>query len=198
MDDELRTAAGILNNDGVVVLPTETVYGIGTNFLSDKGLNKLYELKNRPVNKPISVLISNKEMINKVAKNITERQWKVISKFFPGPLTIVLDKQDYLSDILTAGLNTIGVRMPDNEIALKLIELVGVPIATSSANISGEPAFTNLSSIREVFKDKIDYYIDGGDSKIGVASTVVRVTDDDVIILREGTISKEQIEEALK
>lgn len=198
MDDELRTAAGILNNDGVVVLPTETVYGIGTNFLSDKGLNKLYELKNRPVNKPISVLISNKEMINKVAKNITERQWKVISKFFPGPLTIVLDKQDYLSDILTAGLNTIGVRMPDNEIALKLIELVGVPIATSSANISGEPAFTNLSSIQEVFKDKIDYYIDGGDSKIGVASTVVRVTDDDVIILREGTISKEQIEEALK
>ena len=137
-------------------------------------------------------------MINKVAKNITERQWKVISKFFPGPLTIVLDKQDYLSDILTAGLNTIGVRMPDNEIALKLIELVGVPLATSSANISGEPAFTNLSSIQEVFKDKIDYYIDGGDSKIGVASTVVRVTDDDVIILREGTISKEQIEEALK
>ena len=137
-------------------------------------------------------------MINKVAKNITERQWKVISKFFPGPLTIVLDKQDYLSDILTAGLNTIGVRMPDNEIALKLIELVGVPLATSSANVSGEPAFTNLSSIQEVFKDKIDYYIDGGDSKIGVASTVVRVTDDDVIILREGTISKEQIEEALK
>ena len=125
MDDELRKAAEILNNDGVVVLPTETVYGIGTNSLSDKGLNKLYELKNRPVNKPISVLISNKEMINKVAKNITERQWKVISKFFPGPLTIVLDKQDYLSDILTAGLNTIGVRMPDNEIALKLIELVG-------------------------------------------------------------------------
>lgn len=198
MDDELRKAAGILNNDGVVVLPTETVHGIGTNSLSDKGLNKLYELKNRPVNKPISVLISNKEMINKVAKNITERQWKVISKFFPGPLTIVLDKQDYLSDILTAGLNTIGVRMPDNEIALKLIELVGVPLATSSANISGEPAFTNLSSIQEVFKDKIDYYIDGGNSKIGVASTVVRVTDDDVIILREGTISKEQIEEALK
>ena len=88
--------------------------------------------------------------------------------------------------------------MPDNEIALKLIELVGVPLATSSANVSGEPAFTNLSSIQEVFKDKIDYYIDGGDSKIGVASTVVRVTDDDVIILREGTISKEQIEEALK
>ena len=198
MDDELRKAAEILNNDGVVVLPTETVYGIGTNSLSDKGLNKLYELKNRPVNKPISVVISNKEMINKVAKNITERQWKVISKFFPGPLTIVLDKQDYLSDILTAGLNTIGVRMPDNEIALKLIELVGVPFATSSANVSGEPAFTNLSSIQEVFKDKIDYYIDGGDSKIGVASTVVRVTDDDVIILREGTISKEQIEEALK
>lgn len=198
MDDELRKAAEILNNDGVVVLPTETVYGIGTNSLSKKGLNKLYELKNRPVNKPISVLISNKEMINKVAKNITERQWKIISKFFPGPLTIVLDKQDYLSDILTAGLNTIGVRMPDNEIALKLIELLGVPLATSSANVSGEPAFTNLSSIQEVFKDKIDYYIDGGDSKIGVASTVVRVTDDDVIILREGTISKEQIEEALK
>ena len=101
MDDELRKAAEILNNDGVVVLPTETVYGIGTNSLSDKGLNKLYELKNRPVNKPISVLISNKEMINKVAKNITERQWKVISKFFPGPLTIVLDKQDYYGYSLT-------------------------------------------------------------------------------------------------
>lgn len=196
--DVIIEGAKFIKKGGIVVFPTETVYGIGTNSLNDAGLKKLYELKDRPINKPISVLISNKEMINKVAKNITERQWKVISKFFPGPLTIVLDKQDYLSDILTAGLNTIGVRMPDNEIALKLIELVGVPLATSSANISGEPAFTNLSSIQEVFKDKIDYYIDGGDSKIGVASTVVRVTDDDVIILREGTISKEQIEEALK
>lgn len=196
--DVIIEGAKFIKKGGIVVFPTETVYGIGTNSLNDAGLKKLYELKDRPINKPISVLVSNKEMINKVAKNITERQWKVISKFFPGPLTIVLDKQDYLSDILTAGLNTIGVRMPDNEIALKLIELVGVPLATSSANISGEPAFTNLSSIQEVFKDKIDYYIDGGDSKIGVASTVVRVTDDDVIILREGTISKEQIEEALK
>ena len=196
--DVIIDGAKFIKKGGIVVFPTETVYGIGTNSLNDAGLKKLYELKDRPINKPISVLISNKEMINKVAKNITERQWKVISKFFPGPLTIVLDKQDYLSDILTAGLNTIGVRMPDNEIALKLIELVGVPLATSSANVSGEPAFTNLSSIQEVFKDKIDYYIDGGDSKIGVASTVVMVTDDDVIILREGTISKEQIEEALK
>ena len=119
MDDELRKAAEILNNDGVVVLPTETVYGIGTNSLSEKGLNKLYELKNRPVNKPISVLISNKEMINKVAKNITERQWKVISKFFPGPLTIILKKKFLVPNIVTANSDTVGIRMPANKIALK-------------------------------------------------------------------------------
>lgn len=191
----LKEPAQIIQEGGIVIFPTETVYGIGVNGLNETAIKKLYEVKQRPTNKPISLLVNSIEMIEKVAKDITEIEYDLIKRFLPGPLTIVLKKKGIVPDIVTAGFDTIGIRMPENEIALKLIEYAGVPIATPSANISGRPSGTNLKEIMKDFNDKVDYFIDGGISKIGVASTIVQVVNDNPYILRKGKISEEQIKE---
>ena len=191
----LKQAAKLIEQGKVVVFPTETVYGIGTNGLDENAVKKLYEIKQRPLNKPISLLVSNMEMVNQIAKNITETEYKIMENFFPGPLTIILKKKDIVPNIVTAGQDTIGVRMPSGEIARKLVEIAGVPIAAPSANISGEPSGTNLEDIRSVFGESVDFYIDGGKSKIGIGSTIVQVINGIPHIIRKGSITKEQIEE---
>lgn len=192
---KLKEVAEVIKDGGIVVFPTETVYGICVNALNKDAVKRLYEVKQRPLDKAISILVSNIEMIEEVAKDITEVEYGLIKEFFPGPLTIILNKKDIVPDIVTAVGSTVGVRMPENEIALKLIEYSGVPIATPSANISGNPSGTELNTIMNEFKENVDYYIDGGKSKIGLASTIVKVIDGVPHILREGYITKEQIEE---
>lgn len=194
----LKIAANIIKKGGIVIFPTETVYGIGTNGLDEEAVKKLYEVKDRPLNKPISLLVSNFDMINQVAKDITEMEYKIMKNFFPGPLTIILNKKSCVPDILTAKGNTVGIRMPDNEIALKLIELSGVPIATPSANISGRPSGIDIEDIKKDFEGKVDLFIDSGKSKIGNGSTIVKVEDNEIKILRQGIITKEQIEDICK
>lgn len=194
---KLKAPAQIIKTGGIVIFPTETVYGIGVNGLNETAIKKLYEVKQRPINKPISLLVNSIDMIEKVAKDISEIEYDLIKKFFPGPLTIVLKKKDCVPDSLTAGFDTVGIRMPENEIALKLIEYAGVPIATPSANISGKPSGTNLKEIMKDFNDNVDYFIDGGLSKIGIASTIVQIIDDIPHILRKGKISEEQIIEQI-
>ena len=187
---KLKKTAEIIRKGGIVIFPTETVYGIGANGLDEVAIKKLYEVKQRPLNKPISLLVSDMNMINKIAKDITELEYKLMQKFFPGPFTIVLKKKDIVSNIVTSNQNTVGVRMPSGEIARKLVEYAGVPIATPSANISGKPSGTNLKDIMKDFEKKVDYFIDGGESKIGIASTIVKVIDNVPHILRQGSISK--------
>ena len=116
-----------------------------------------------------------------------------MQRFFPGPLTIILNKKDIVPNIVTANTNTVGIRMPDNEITRKLIKYAGVPIAAPSANISGEPSNTNLNDLINIFKNNVDYYIDGGECKIGTASTIIQVVNEVPIILRKGSITEEQI-----
>lgn len=194
----LKIAANIIKKGGIVIFPTETVYGIGTNGLDEEAVKKLYEVKDRPLTKPISLLVSNFDMINQVAEDITEMEYKIMKNFFPGPLTIILNKKSCVPDILTANGNTVGIRMPDNEIALKLIELSGVPIATPSANISGRPSGIDIEDIKKDFEGKVDLFIDSGKSKIGSGSTIVKVEDNEIKILRQGIITKEQIEDICK
>ena len=191
---KLKEPAEVIKDGGIIVFPTETVYGIGVNGLDENAVKKLYQVKQRPLDKAISILVSNVEMIEQIAKDITNVEYGLIKEFFPGPLTIILNKNDIVPDILTAGGSTIGVRMPENEIALKLIEYAGVPIAAPSANISGKPSGTELDTIMNEFKENVDYYIDGGKSKLGLASTIVQVIDGVPHILREGFITKKQIE----
>lgn len=191
--EKLKKPAEIIKQGGIVVFPTETVYGIGTNGLDEKSIEKLYKVKKRSLDKPITLLVSNIKMIETLAKDITELEYKLMEKFFPGPLTIILKKKDIVPNILTANTDTVGIRMPEGEIARKLIEYANVPIATPSANISGKPAGTNIQNIIKDFKDEVDYYIDEGESKLGIGSTIVKVEDGKIRILREGSITKERI-----
>ena len=186
--NKLNKPATIIKNGGIVIFPTETVYGIGTNGLDKTAIKSLYRVKERPLNKPISLLVNNIDMINQVAKDITDLEYNLIRKFFPGPLTLILKKKDCVPDILTAGSDTVGIRMPANEIALKLIDLAGVPIATPSANISGKPSGIVPEKILSDFNGKVDCFIDNGNSKIGLASTIVQVKDGIPQILRQGSI----------
>lgn len=190
---KLKEVAKAIRQGGTVVFPTETVYGIGTNGLNANAVKRLYEVKQRPLNKPISLLVNGADMINEIAQEITDLEKALIKEFFPGPLTIILKKKDIVPNIVTANSNTVGVRMPSNEIALKLIEYAGVPIATPSANISGRPSGTNMEDIMKDFKEKVDYFIDDGPSKIGISSTIVQVVDGIPHILRQGKITEERI-----
>ena len=196
--DKLKEISKIIKNGGIVVFPTETVYGIGTNGLNKDAISRLYDVKQRPKTKPISLLVSSIDMVEKVACDITNMEYKLMEKFFPGPLTIILKKKSIVPDNLTNNTDTVGIRMPDNIIAKKLIEYANVPIATPSANISGRPSGTNIDTIINDFKDKVDYYIDGGESKLGIGSTIVKIENGYPVILRGGSISKKQILECLK
>lgn len=195
---KLELPGKIMQQGGIVIFPTETVYGIGVNGLDSEAVKKLYKIKQRPLNKPISLLVSDMNMVNKVAQDITDLEYKLMERFFPGPFTIILNKKDIVPDIVTANSNTVGVRMPSEEITRKLMEYANVPIAAPSANISNKPSGTNLESIIKDFEGKVNFFIDGGESKLGIASTIVKVIDGIPHILRQGTITKEQIQEISK
>ena len=192
-ESKLKIVGQSIAKGGLVIFPTETVYGIGTNGLDEKAIEKLYSAKCRDLNKPISLLVSNLDMVEQIATDITEVEYKLMNTFFPGPFTIILKKKNIVPDILTADKDTVGIRMPDHYITQKLIQYSGCPIAAPSANISGKPSGTNIDNVINDFYDKVDYIIDNGESNIGIASTIVQVIDGVPHILREGSITKEQI-----
>lgn len=177
----------------IVVFPTETVYGIGADATNKEAVNKIYEAKKRPSDNPLIVHICNLEMLNKVVENVNEIEKKLIKEFWPGPLSIIFPKKECIPDNVTANLDTVAVRMPDNEIALELIKKCNLPIAAPSANISSKPSGTCIEDIYEELNDSVSYFLDGGNSKVGIESTVVKVIDNVVHILRPGKITKEDI-----
>lgn len=196
---DLKSLSNILINGGVGIFPTDTVYGIGCNAFDDLAIKKLFDYKKRDLSKPINVLISNKKMLDKLVNNISDIEQKLMDSFWPGALTIVFKKNHNVSDLLTAGLDSIGVRMPNNQICLDLIDNVGLPLATSSANISNEPpiAYINENLIKN-FNNKVDFILDFGKIDTILPSTIVRVDDDKINILREGPISLNDILEVIK
>ena len=190
---DLKYAGEIIKNGGWVLFPTETVYGLGANGLDDVAVQKIYTAKGRKSDNPLILHISSMEMLNQIATNISELEFKLIRSFWPGPFTIILTRTTNVPDIVTAGLDTVGIRMPSNKIANSLISYANVPIAAPSANISGRPSGTNVKDIFEELSDKVDCIIDGGDCEVGLESTVVRVIDGVPTILRPGKITAEQI-----
>lgn len=188
-ESELNEIKKILDNDGVIIFPTDTVYGIACNCFSEKAIKKVFDIKKRPENKPINVLSNNLDKIKLVSRNINEKEEFLINKYMPGALTIILDKNEKVSDILTAGLDTIGVRIPKNNISLRILENVSYPLATTSANISGDSAGIKISDFLKEFDGVVDAIIDGGETDLKVASTIVRVESDNKLkIIREGTL----------
>ncbi len=188
-ESELQEVKKVIANDGVIIFPTDTVYGIGCNCLSETAIEKIYDLKNRPEYKPINVLTNSIENISKVAKSLNAKEKELITNYMPGALTLILDKKDYLPKHLTAGLDTVGVRIPKDDIALKILSTVDYPLATTSANISGEKEGIEISDFLEAFAGKVDIIIDGGPTKIQIPSTIIRVEDEKKLnIIREGAI----------
>ena len=188
-ESELNKIKEILDNDGVIIFPTDTVYGIACNCFSEKAIKKVFDIKKRPENKPINVLSNNLDKIKLVSKNISEKEEFLINKYMPGALTIILDKNEKVSDILTAGLDTIGVRIPKNNISLRILENLSYPLATTSANISGDSAGIKITDFLKEFDGVVDAIIDGGETDLKVASTIVRVESDNKLkIIREGTL----------
>lgn len=190
---ELKTIARELKNGKLALFPTETVYGIGTNSLDSEAVKKIYEAKGRDFKNPINLLVSDIKMVETIAQDITELEYKLMQTFFPGPFTLILKKTANVPDVVTAGSNTVGVRIPNNEIARKLVEYSDVPIAAPSANISGKLSGTNLEDIMKDFYNKVDYMIDGGNCNLGIESTIVKVINGIPHILRPGAVTAEQI-----
>lgn len=188
-ESELNKIKEILDNDGVIIFPTDTVYGIACNCFSEKAIKKVFDIKKRPENKPINVLSNSLDKIKLVSRNINEKEEFLINKYMPGALTIILDKNEKVSDILTAGLDTIGVRIPKNNISLRILENVSYPLATTSANISGDSAGIKITDFLKEFDGVVDAIIDGGETDLKVASTIVRVESGNKLkIIREGTL----------
>lgn len=187
--EELEEVIEVLKNDGIIIFPTDTVYGIGCNCFSEEAIRKIFKDKSRPKQKPINVLTNNIEKIQKVAKNISIKEEEIIKKYMPGALTVILNKKEEVPSILTAGLDTIGVRIPNNNIALDILKNFEYPLATTSVNISGTVPGIKLEDFLDEFKNKVNIIIDGGKSEIGIASTIVRIDEDEKVnILREGSI----------
>jgi len=195
--EDFERATDILISGGVVIFPTDTVYGLGTNALNDDATKKLFNIKGRDQKKPINVLIADYEDILKVAEIPTREEGKLIEKFWPGPLTIILRRKKDTANTAACNGDTIGVRMPDSEIARNLIREVGSPLATTSVNLSGNKPATRVEDIDEEIIDQVDFVLDGGESKLKTASTIVEFENGKPKILREGTIKRADIASAL-
>lgn len=183
MRDNISVAVQVLEAGGTVIYPTETVYGIGVDAYSNIAIKKLFNIKKRDITKPVSIAVSSVDMIREVAY-VDELSKKFIDLLLPGPITIILPAKEILPESLTGENGTIGIRMPDHHIALKLISMFGRPITSTSANISGQPAPKSPDKI----EINCDFFLDGG-TLPGIPSTVVDITKH--VILREGSMCKE-------
>lgn len=186
-DSVLNEIKDVLDNDGLIIFPTDTVYGIACNSFSDAAIKKLFLAKNRSFDKPIGVLTNSIEKIDKIANNINDLERELVDKYFPGNLTIIFDKKNNVSNLLTANKNTIGIRIPDNEIALQILRSYKYPLATTSVNLAGKKEGTEINDFIDEFKDKVDIIIDGGKTN-EIPSTIVRVENNKINILREGSL----------
>ena len=191
--NRIKDAAKSIKNGELVLFPTETVYGIGANALDKNAVDKIFVAKGRASDNPLIVHISDYYMLYDLVQNVGDIEQKLIDKFWPGPLTVIFDKKGCLPYNVTAGLETVGIRMPSNEIARRLIEYSKLPIAAPSANISGKPSGTKIEDIIDELDGKVEYILDAGATDIGVESTVVRVKNNKVHILRPGKITVEDI-----
>ncbi|MCI9366449.1 MAG: threonylcarbamoyl-AMP synthase [Clostridia bacterium] len=194
---DIKKVIDTLNKNGVVILPTDTVYGIAADASNEEAVRKIYEVKHRKFTKPCNILVSNIDMIRKVTKNVSPEEEKIMKKYFPGALTMIFDKNDKIPNIVTANLDTIGIRMPNNKFLLELIEKYGKPIVATSLNLAGEESYTNVEKIEKTLKNNVDLIVDGGETKIGIPSTIIKIEDKKIRILREGPITKEELQKEI-
>lgn len=191
--DTPRIAAQIIKDGGLVAIPTETVYGLGANGLSEEAVAKIFIAKGRPQDNPLILHVAAPRDMEKLCHHIPESAYRLAEAFWPGPLTIVLPARDIIPKRTTGGLSTVAIRCPDNAVTREIIRLSGCPIAAPSANISGKPSTTTAQHVMHDHNGKIEAVVDGGSCRVGVESTIVDLTEDRPRLLRPGGITPEQL-----
>ena len=195
--EELKKQAKLLCEGNTVIFPTETVYGLGANALDEDAVIKIYEAKGRPSDNPLIVHICEKSEVYNLAKDISEKAELIMDEFWPGPITIILNKKDIVPYRTSGGLDTVAIRMPSHPIAREIIKQSGLPIAAPSANISGRPSPTKAEHVYEEMNGRVSGIVLGDDCNYGLESTVLDMTGDIPMILRPGYITKDMLEKVL-
>ena len=195
--EAIERAASIIRNGDLVAFPTETVYGLGANAMNESAVEKIFKAKGRPADNPLIVHVCNREMLDIIASGVSKTAERLIQKFWPGPLTLVLERKPEVARSVSAGLPTVAARMPRNAIALELIRASRTPIAAPSANASGKPSPTTATHVLDDLGGRIDMILDGGVTNIGIESTVLDMTTDPPMILRPGWVTHDMLTEVV-
>ncbi|MEA2066743.1 MAG: L-threonylcarbamoyladenylate synthase [Thermotogota bacterium] len=195
--EKLKNAASYIKDNKLVAFPTETVYGLGANALNEMAVRKIFEVKGRPPDNPLIVHVSSIEMAKRFIKNDIDEFSRLTELLWPGPITLIFNKESIIPDIVSGGLSTIAIRYPAHPIAQKLIELSGVPIAAPSANISGKPSPTNEEHVTNDLKGRVECLVLSGRTVFGLESTIVDLSKEKPNLLRPGPISVERLKELL-
>jgi L-threonylcarbamoyladenylate synthase len=193
----IERAAAVIRSGGLVAFPTETVYGLGADATNEQAVQKIFEAKRRPADNPLIAHVAGREMLYAIASEISPKAERLIERFWPGPLALVFARKHVLAETVTAGLDTVAVRMPENLVAIELIRRAGVPVAAPSANVSGRPSPTRAEHVLRDLKGRVDMILDGGATNIGIESTVLDMTADPPVILRPGWITRELLSETI-
>ncbi len=185
---DIKRIVNVINEGGLVISPTDTVYGIMADAMDEEVIKKVFEVKKRPFSKPLILLMDSLEMIKEYTLDLSVEECELISKFLPGKLSIILKKNEMISDLITSGKDTVAIRIPDNKELLQVIRCLGRPIVSTSANISDNEIITKVDDIDKELAKSIDLIVDGGVMS-NVSSTVVRFDEGKLVILREGELA---------
>ena len=196
--NEFETAARIIQVGGLVGIPTETVYGLGANGLDPEAVARIFKAKGRPQDNPLILHIPDAAWLERYCQDIPESAWRLARRFWPGPLTMILRRKPVVPDVVTAGLDTVGMRCPAHSVCRAVIQAAGVPIAAPSGNTSGRPSPTTAQHMLDDMEGKIDAILDGGDCQVGVESTIIDLTCVPPRLLRPGGIPLEQLRDVLE
>ena len=191
---DLAKAKKVLDQNNIIAIPTETVYGLAGNAFNEEAVKKIFALKNRPFYNPLIVHVKSAEYLTEVACDIPEIAFVLAKEFWPGPLTLVLKKQDKVSNLVTSGKPTVAVRVPNHPLTLKLLKSLDYPLAAPSANPFGSISPTSAQHVQNYFEDQLDVILDGGECERGIESTIIGFEGDQPIVYRLGSLSMEQIE----
>jgi L-threonylcarbamoyladenylate synthase len=194
---DINRVIELLNDQNIVSIPTETVYGLAGNAFSDKAIERIFKLKNRPLFNPLIVHLKSIEQLSQVATDIPAKAMALAQQFWPGPLTLVLKKQSHISDLITAGKNTVAVRVPNHPLTLDLLNKLNFPLAAPSANPFGCISPTKAIHVFNYFENELDAILDGGDCISGIESTIIGFEEEKPILYRLGSISFEEIENTI-
>ncbi len=192
--ETIQQAIAILKKGGVVAFPTDTVYGLAATANNPAAIKRVFEIKERPLTQALPLVVASIEQAEQAARHIPALAYCLMRNFWPGALTLVLKKAAWVPDVLTAGSDTVAMRLPDDHIASVLINGVGVPLVGTSANVHGRPSPTTAAQVRAQLDEKIDMLIDGGPTRVGVESTIIDMTARPPRILRQGALPRQEIE----